>query len=54
MTAPLAIADVTASGQYAVNLAWSQSVTNANGGVHVVSLTQESDGDGLPDWWEKF
>jgi hypothetical protein len=50
MTAPLAIADGTASGQYAVDLAWSQSIALSNGVVHVVSLTQDSDADCLPDW----
>ena len=39
MTAPVAIADGTASGQYAVDLAWSQSVVHSNGVVHVVTPT---------------
>jgi|GEM_PF-1458864 len=54
MTTPLAIADGSASGQHAVDLAWRQSVVHSNGVVHVVALTQDSDGDGLPDWWEEL
>jgi hypothetical protein len=53
MTAPLALADGTASGQHAVDLAWSQGVAHSNGVVRVVSLAQDSDVDGLPDWWEE-
>jgi len=54
MNTPLAIADGTASGQYGVDLAWSQNVVHSNGVVHVVALTQDSNGNGLPDWWEEL
>ena len=42
MTSPLAIADGTASGQHAVDLAWSQSVGHSNGVVRVVSLPPQA------------
>jgi len=54
MTAPLAIADGTASGKYSVDLASNQIVVHSNGVVRVVSLTQDSNADGLPDWWEEL
>lgn len=53
MTTPLAIADRAASGQYAVDLAWRQSISHSNGVVRIVSLTEDANGDGLPDWWEE-
>lgn len=37
MSAPLAIADGTASGQHAVNLSWSEAASHTNGIVYVVS-----------------
>lgn len=53
MAAPLAIADGTASGKYSVDLASNQIVVHSNGVVRVVSLEQDSNADGLPDWWEE-
>ena len=54
MTSPLAFADRAASGQYAVDFSWNQSVSHSNGLVRIVSLTEDSNGDGLPDWWEEL
>jgi hypothetical protein len=54
MTSPLAFADRAASGQYAVDLSCKQSVSHSNGLVRIVSLTQDSNSDGLPDWWEEL
>ena len=55
MTAPLAIADGAASGQYAVDFSWNEGASHSNGLVRVGSLPEpDSDNDGLPDWWEEL
>lgn len=50
---PLVFADTGASGQYGRELAWTRPVTHTDGQVRAVSETEDSDEDGLPDWWEE-
>ncbi len=54
MTGQFAIADRGVSGQHAVNMSWGGgTVSQSNGVLRVVSLVQDTDGDGMPDWWEE-
>jgi uncharacterized protein (TIGR02597 family) len=47
------MADRTLGGQYGRDLAWSQQISHVDGSVTVVSLTQDSNSNGYPDWYEE-
>lgn len=49
----VALANYTLSGAFGQNLEGARAVAPTNGSVTVVSLLQDSDGNGLPDWWEE-
>ena len=53
MSSPLVLADAGASGEYGRDFTWSQVVSHTNGQLRVVSETFDSNGNGLPDWWEE-
>ncbi len=53
LASPIAFADRGLGGQFGRDLAWSGTVTHTNGSVRIVSLTDDQDANGLPDWWEE-
>ena len=53
LSSALAVADRRMGSQYGRDISWSRPVTGSNGVVNVVSATLDSDGNGLPDWWEE-
>lgn len=53
LSSALAVADRRVGGQYGRDVSWSRPVTSVNGAVYVVSAVFDSDGNGLPDWWEE-
>jgi len=53
LSSTLAIADRRVGSQYGRDVSWSRPVTSANGTVNVASASFDSDGNGLPDWWEE-
>jgi len=53
LTSTLAIADRRISSQFGRDISWSRPVTSVNGAVNVVSVNSDTDGNGLPDWWEE-
>ena len=49
----LVVATCELSGAYGSNLSWSGSVATSNGQFNAVaSMQADSNGNGLPDWWE--
>ncbi len=54
MSSLFAIADRSLSGLHAVNFSWGgATVGQSNGVLRVVTASQDTDANGLPDWWEE-
>lgn len=53
LASAVTLADRALGGQFGRDLGQSQTATHRNGSVTVVSLTQDSNSNSLPDWWEE-
>jgi hypothetical protein len=53
MASPITFADRGLGGQYGRDFAWSGTVSHGNGSVRVVAAADDTNANGLPDWWEE-
>ncbi len=54
MISPITFADRGLGGQYGRDFAWSQAVSHTNGLVRIVSEADDTNQNGLPDYWEEL
>lgn len=52
MVSALTVADRSFADQHGRDFDWSGNVAQKNGSLSIGSVNVDSDGDGLPDWWE--